>query len=187
MRDVFDAIEQLSALLATQIEKAAGRRGWASRASTRVLGVGPGRQVHLIGVTVNLPQGVSAAFQPRPEPAGDGWAIDVQRSDGVARRSFAPGLRVGKAGGAYQVQHPDGALDEARIDAILDDLGRPGPSGVALWVRKVWAIRFGRMPLQVAELLDRVKDADRLDDMHGAVLRALDPQDAAAQLARLGN
>lgn len=185
MRDVFEAIEQLSALLAMRVERVAAKRGWACRSETRVLGVGPGRQIHLISLTVSLPQSVAASFTPRPAPTGDGWTIDVRRSDGVLRRGYAEGVQVGTVGGQHQLLLGGAVLEGARVETLLDDLARPGPSGVALWVRKVWAIRFGRMPMEVGEILDRTADADRLDEMHGAVLRALDPQDARVQLERL--
>ena len=185
MRDLFAAIEQLSALLAMRIERAAHKRGWPCRSSSRALGLGPGRQVHLISLTVSLPQGVAASFTPRPEPEGDRWHIDVRRSDGVLRRSWSEGLHVGKNDERFLLRYSGGLLTDEAVLTILDDLARPAPTGVALWVRKVWGIRFGRIPVELSEILDREKDADHLDQMHAAVLRAVDAKEAAALLQQI--
>lgn len=188
MQDLFAAIEQLSAVLAMRLERAAHKRGWPCKSGTRAIAAGRGRQVHLISLMVSLPQGVAATFTPRPEPDGERWFIDVRRSDGVMRRSWQDGLHVARIGGPdgrFMMRQGDGLLTDEGIVALLDDLAKPAPTGVALWVRKVWAIRFGRLPLDISEVLDRVKDADVLDQMHAAVLRAIDADEAAALLKHL--
>jgi hypothetical protein len=188
MRDLFEAIEQLSTLLAMRLEKAARKRGWATRADTRLHapnGHARGRMVHLVSTTLNLPQGHAATFVPRPEAEGEAWPIDVRRSDGVMRRSWADGLRVVRAGPNFVLWYRDGVLRDEAIESLMDDLARPGPSGVAQWVRKVWAIRFGRMPVDLSDLLESVRDADRLDRMHAALLRATDESDAVQQVQQI--
>ena len=57
MRDVFEAIEQLSTLLAMRLEHAARKRGWATRpdAYTRTLnGQSRGRMVRLVATTEEI-------------------------------------------------------------------------------------------------------------------------------------
>ncbi|MCS6912017.1 MAG: hypothetical protein RMK29_00840 [Myxococcales bacterium] len=186
MRDLFDAIEQLGTLLAMRIERAAGRRGWACKVVPYQTSPAPGRVVHLVTLTLNMPQGFVASVVPRSEPEDGTWVIDIRRADGVTRRSWVKGLRVVRAGDTYVIHGANGILTDEQIDSLLDDLSRPGPSGLALWVRKVWAMRFGRLPVELSELLETTKDADRLDLMHAAVLRAVDMSDAAAQLWRIG-
>ena len=185
MRDLFEAIEQLSALLAMRLEKAARRRGWASKAASRTTAPERGRLTHLVSTTLNLPQGLAATFVPRPEPDGDSWFIDIRRTDGVMRRSWADGLRVTRLGPNFALCQLAAPLSDEAVESMYDELARPGPSGVALWVRKVWAIRFGRMPMDISELLDRVKDADLLDQMHAAVLRAVDINEASGFVKQL--
>src|SRR5438552_1030920 len=132
MRDLFEAIEQLSTLLAMRIEKAARKRGWASKPATRTSTPARGRFMHLVSSTVSLPQGQAAAFVPRPAPEADGsWLIDVRRSDGVLRRAWADGLRVTGAGQGFVLTYFGGVLSDESIDTLLDELCRPAPSGVA--------------------------------------------------------
>lgn len=192
MRDVFDAIERLSALLAMRIENAARKRGWPTKTNGRTLSPMRGRLVALVGTTLLLPRGEAATFVPRPEAEGNSaaedarWVIDIRRSDGVMRKSWQNGVQVGRtASGTYALLLDGAPLSDESVDTWLEDLSKPGPSGISLWVRKVWGIRFGRMTVEISDLLERVQDADRLDQIHAAVLRAVDRAEAEASIVRI--
>lgn len=180
--DVFEAIQQYSALLSFRLDESCKKRGWAVKPLSLLVTPQPGRTLQLVSVSVHLPRGDAASFNPRAqaEPDGKCWLIDVRRSDGVIRKSWAHGLRVALAGRGYLLLCPEQPLSDETLEAMLDELGKPGPSGVALWVRRLWGMRFGPMPLQVTLKLDAIKDVDRLDAIHRAILKADQQKDAEA-------
>src|SRR5438105_2999162 len=112
MRDLLEAIEQLSTLLAMRIEKAARKRGWACKPTTRSASPARGRFIHLVSTTLSLPQGQAATFVPRAEADGETWLVDIRRSDGVMRRSWADGLRVTSAGQTFVLTYYGAVLSD---------------------------------------------------------------------------
>jgi hypothetical protein len=190
MRDICEATEQLTGLLAMRLENATRRRGWAVKPTGRVVAPSRGRLTHLVSTMVLLPRGDAANFLPRPEAEPDGlrWLIDIRRSDGVMRKIWASGLEVARLPqGGYALHYQGAPVRDEALDAILDALAKPGPTGVALWVRKVWAIRFGHLPMDLSETLERIHDPDRLDQIHSAILSAVDRAEAEAQFLRIAN
>ncbi len=184
MRDLFDGIQRLTALLSLRLENLSGKRGWAIKTNPYRLVPQAGTTLQLCGVTVHLPRGEAGMFVPREaaEPDDRTWQIDIRRSDGVLRKSFAEGLQVGPKDGNYILLLHGEALSDAAIEHILDDLARPGPSGVALWIRKVWGMRFGPMSMDTSTRLEAIRDVSRLDEIHATVMRAPDIREAEASI-----
>lgn len=182
MRDLHDAIARLSALLSFRMENLLRKRGWAQKSVVFQVTPTPGRTIQLVAITLHLPRGEAASFVPRadPDPDGKSWAIDIRRNDGVRRRSYADGLRVALSDKGYVLWHNDKVLSDEQLEEIFEDLSRPGPSGVGLWIRKVWALRFGRMSMEVSAHLEAIHDATALDELHAAMLRVANQADAEA-------
>jgi hypothetical protein len=127
MKDIFEAIEQLSALLSFRIENVARARGWATKPYSWLVSPDEGRLVIVVATTLYLPQGLAASFTPRAEPqAGQGgWNIDVRRTDSVVREAWSDGLSVVKNDRKYVLWHRQGMLSDETLGTILDELGRP--------------------------------------------------------------
>ncbi len=183
MTDPYQAIEQLSALLFYRLERSAKKRGWATKSAAWQIAPPGGRPITVVATTLHLPRGLSGSFIPRSQPEdGGGWLIDVRRSDGVVRQSFAYGLRLMQQQAAAVLAVNDQPLSEESLGEILDDLGRPGPSGVELWIRRLWAMRFGPMPVDLSARQETIRDVDQLDGLHAAMLRATHREEAEASL-----
>src|SRR5690242_8540129 len=98
MKDIFEAIEQLSALLSFRIENLARSRGWATKPYSWLVAPSEGKLIIVVATTVFLPEGAAASFTPRAEPVdgGTSWVIDVRRTDAVVRDAWSDGLSVMK-------------------------------------------------------------------------------------------
>ena len=127
MNDIYDAVERLSAVLSFSVQKLAGRRGWAAKPFSLVVAPTPERYVMMVSTTVTLPRALSAGFTPlyQPDPGGRSWTIDIRRTDGVVRDSWASGLSIAKAEGRFQITMGPVTLSEDMLDALIEDLGTP--------------------------------------------------------------
>jgi hypothetical protein len=186
MKDLYDAIEALSAQLALRIERCAKKRGYAVSLSSYSLRPQPGRLIRLHHTLVSLPGGYTATFAPRDtaEPDGETWLITIKRSDGVVRGSYEHGLLVRRTapptdenGGdasagetGFAVHHDGQPIYADHIERLLDDLQKPAPTGVAMAISRIWNVRFGRMPMSVVQQLDSMKNAEHLDLIYDALL-----------------
>lgn len=125
MRDIYEAIEQLSALLSFRIENVARERGWATRPYSWLLAPNPEKLCIVVATTLYLPEGVAASFTPRSSPADGGgvWQIDVKRTDSVVRDSWSDGLSVTRNEKKWVLWCRSVALTDQALAVILDDLG----------------------------------------------------------------
>src|SRR5262245_4711331 len=102
MKDIFEAIEQLSALLSFRIENLARARGWATKPYSWLVSPTEGKLIIIVATTVFLPEGQAASFTPRAEPNdNNNWVIDVRRTDAVLRDAWSDGIGVVKNGQKY--------------------------------------------------------------------------------------
>jgi hypothetical protein len=184
MQDLFDGIQRLTALLSFRLENLAGKRAWGLRTDSYRIQPPGGMAITLCRMTLHLPRGEAGTFVPRegPEPDGRSWLIDIRRSDGVLRKSFAQGLRALPKDGTYVLFRGDEVLSDGALNEIFDDLAKPGPSGVSLWIRKMWGMRFGPMAVETSTKLEAIRDVSRLDEIHAVVLRAADKKEAEASI-----
>jgi hypothetical protein len=187
MRDLFDAIEQLSLLLSLRVGRSAERKGWASKGTPFSVCPAPGRSLQLTGTLVHLPLGAAMLFTPRegPEPSGEGWVIDLRRSGGVLPESWSAGMRVAREGSGWGIHFHGALLSDEAISALLDEIGLPEPSGMGPWLVKLWALRFGLPPDDLRERLAREDNIKRLDHIHAALQRAGNADEARASLEAL--
>ena len=127
MKDIFEAIEQLSALLSFRIENLARARGWATKPYSWLVTPHDGKLVIVVATTVYLPEGLCASFTPRAEPDGSGnaWQIDVRRTDSVVRKPWAEGLSIVKQDKKYVLWYEQGALSDENLTSMMEELGRP--------------------------------------------------------------
>lgn len=124
MNDVFDAVERLSAELSQRIGRLSQVRGWGHKPFTWMVANGD-KPILLVNTTLTFPGGFYAAFTPRVEPSGNVWAIDVRRTDGVARAGWAAGLIIMKTPAGWVLSRGAGALDDDQLASMLDDLATP--------------------------------------------------------------
>ena len=127
MKDIFEAIEQLSALLSFRIENVARSKGWATKPYSWLVSPEEGKLVIVVATTLYLPEGLAASFTPRAEPVAGGasWVIDVRRTDAVTRAMWSDGLSVMRNDRKFALWHRQGQLTDDTISQILDELGRP--------------------------------------------------------------
>src|SRR4051812_16456004 len=102
MKDLFEAIERLSAQLSYRLEHIAKKASLAVHFSGYSVSPKPGVLVRLFNTMIHLPKGYAVSFNPRsqPEPSGESWHIDIRRNDGVARASWGNGITVRRLGEA---------------------------------------------------------------------------------------
>jgi hypothetical protein len=126
MKDIFEAMEKLSAGLSFAIQRVAQRKGWASKPYSVMLAPSPERTIIVVSTSVHLPMYRSAAIMPRYEPEnGQMWQFEVRRTDGVIRDSWADGLTLSKSGGSFEILYGAIAVTDESLDMMLDDLGVP--------------------------------------------------------------
>src|SRR5688572_13577260 len=114
MRDLFEAIEQLSLLLSLRVARRAERKGWASKGTPFVTCPTPGRLLQLTVTLVHLPLGAAALFVPREaaEPGGEAWAIELRRTGSVLPESWSSGLCVERDGAHFGLRFHGALLSD---------------------------------------------------------------------------
>ncbi len=188
MQDIYEAIDKLSMLLAMRIENSVRKRGWPGRPAKEKFSVHhQGHVCYPTTLTLTLPLGQSARFTPEdaPAPDGQGWLIRVRRTDGVTRRLWADGVRVGQHDGQYHLLLGSDVLSEELLNRMLDQMSSAGLSGQQHMIGKAWAARFGPLPAEVYEVLSAARDIEQLDRMHEAVLTEPTQMDVETALGRL--
>ncbi|MBL9041078.1 MAG: hypothetical protein JNM83_05730 [Myxococcales bacterium] len=188
MSDIFEAIEQLSVLLSLRLQNTVRKRGWAEKPTTTRFEVrGVSRSYYPVRVGLALPLGHKASFVPDETPSEDGqsWTIQVKRSDGVSRRSFANGIQVRKVESGYQLFLREEVLGDSQFKRLVEDLAAGGLSGHAMTIWKAYKSRFGSMPAEVYELLFSAQHLEQLELMHEAVLTGVSQLDVETELGRL--
>ena len=190
MGDIFEAIEQLSVVLSLRLENTVRKRGWAGKPQTERFEVtGPDRSVYPVRVSLSLPLGNHAVFAPEESPNAEqtSWRIQLRRSDGVIRKSWSDGLRVGigTGDGGYQIYIRDEPLTEPLFRRLLDELAGSGLSGHQLTISKAYASRFGTVPAGVYEVLFSAQHVEQLELMHEAVLTGATQLEVESELGRL--
>ena len=179
MKDIFEAIERLSAQLSYRLEHIAKKSSLAVHFSAYSVSPRPGVLVRLFNTMIHLPKGFAVNFMPRaqPEPDGQSWHIDIRRNDGVARASFSSGIRVRKLGEGFALTYDGRQLTGDDIHQMLNELEKPGLSGMALSIARLWSMMYGRMPQHFATRLEAVRDVDLLDRIYDGLVN-----DAGAEL-----
>ncbi len=126
MRDIYEAVERLSALLSFSVQRVAETRGWAARPYSFMVAPHANRVVMVVSTSVHLPLFRSAGFVPHREPdeGGYSWTIDVRRTDGV-ERTWAGGLVVRKSEGRFVLMQGSVALSDLVLEGLMEDLGTP--------------------------------------------------------------
>ena len=188
MRDLFEAIEKLTVVLALRLENAVRKRGWAGKPiCERFEADGPGRTIYPQRIDLPLPRGNRVLFLPdaAPTEGQTSWRIQVKRNDGVVRRSWKDGLSVRPVDGGYQLFLRDEVLSEPVFKQLLDELAESGLSGHALMIAKAYTSRFASVPAEVYEDLLAAQYVEQLEQMHEAVLTGASQLDVQTELARL--
>jgi hypothetical protein len=171
MKNIRDEIERLTALLSFRIEHLAKRDGRPAQFSSYAVVVRPGQLVQLFSTLIHLPRGFAATFMPRSQPESDGtWRIDIRRNDGVTRESWFDGIVVGSDGNEITLLYKGQPLTMEDLERIVEDLAKPGLSGMALDINRLYRMFFGRMDLSLMDHLDAIRDVDLLDDIYVALL-----------------
>lgn len=127
MKDIFEAVEKLSALLSFSVQRAAQAKGWAAKPYSFMVTPESDRMLMVVSTSVHLPMFRSAGFTPHREPqdGGRSWTIDVRRTDGVLRDAWADGLIIRKIDGKFVLMSGSIALSDDMLDGMLEDLGTP--------------------------------------------------------------
>ncbi len=176
MKDIYEAIERMSAQLSYRLERAAQKKGFAVHYSGYNLCTPSGQIVKVFHTLVHLPRGYGASFVPRqaPEAYGVSWHIDIRRNDGVVRTSWVNGMALKKAAEgseeAWEIIYNGEPLSAERIAQLYGELEKPGPSGLHLAITRMWIVRFGRMPFELAQALEVITHVDHLDLIYDALL-----------------
>ena len=179
MKDIFEAIERLSAQLSYRLEHIAKKSSLAVHFSAYSVSPKPGVLVRIFNTMIHLPKGFAVNFMPRaqPEPDGQSWHIDIRRNDGVTRTSFSSGIGVRMLGEGFALTYDGRQLTGDDIHQMLNDLEKPGLSGMALSIARLWSMMYGRMPQHFATRLEAVRDVDLLDRIYNGLVN-----DAGAEL-----
>lgn len=172
MKDVFEAIECQSAHLSFQLERRAQKRGYPVHYTGYTLASSPGVLFKVYHTLVHLPRGSWANFQPKhaPEEGGQAWSIGIKRSDGIVRSSFQHGLIMKPHGDDWAVHYGAEPINADHIDALLEDLQKPGLSGLQLAISRLWTVRFGRMPLEMTQKMETLRNVDHMDLIYDALV-----------------
>ena len=174
MKDIFEAIERLSAQLSYRLEHIAKKSSLAVHFSGYSVSPRSGVLVRLFSTMIHLPKGYAVNFMPRsqPEPAPDdqSWHIDIRRNDGVTRSSWSSGIRVQKLGGGFALTYEGRQLVGEDIHRMLSDLEKPGLSGMGLSIARLWSMMYGRMPQGFATRLEAIRDVDLLDRIYDGLV-----------------
>ncbi len=189
MRDLYEAIEQLSVLLSLRIQNTVRKRGWAGQPKTSRSEVRDpqDRAYYPTQVAISMSLGHVVSFTPADQPSEDGqsWHIKIQRSDGVMRRTYSDGIYVRKVENGYQLFVRTEVLGEAQFKAMFDDLAAGGLSGHSMTIGKAFKSRFGSIPAEVYEILCSAQHLEQLEQMHEAVLTEVTQLDVETALGRL--
>jgi hypothetical protein len=172
MKDIFEAIERLSAQLSFRLEHIAKKSSLAVHFSAYSVSPRPGVLVRLFNTMIHLPKGFAVNFMPRSQPEADEqtWHIDIRRNDGVARASFSSGISVRKLGEGFALTYEGRQLTGEDIHQMLNDLEKPGLSGMSLSIARLWSMMYGRMPQHFATRLEAVRDVDLLDRIYDGLV-----------------
>lgn len=172
MKDIFEAIERLSAQLSYRLEHIAKKSSLAVHFSAYSVSPKPGVMVRIFNTMIHLPKGFAVNFMPRaqPEPDDQSWHIDIRRNDGVARASFSSGIGVRRLGEGFALTYDGRQLTGEDIHQMLSDLEKPGLSGMALSIARLWSMMYGRMPQHFATRLEAVRDVDLLDRIYAGLI-----------------
>lgn len=172
MKDLYEAIERLTAQLSFRLEHIAKKRGIAANFSGFTVGTESGGLLRLFSTMLHLPRGYAVTFSPRqaPEEDGESWVIDIRRNDGLVRRTWASGLRVRKVDDTYATTYEDRVLSREDIESMLTELERPGLSGMSLDIARLWSLYHGRMGWELATHLDKLSDVDHMDRIYDALI-----------------
>jgi hypothetical protein len=172
MKDIFEAIERLSAQLSYRLEHIAKKSSLAVHFSGYSVSPKPGVLVRLFNTMIHLPKGYAVNFMPRsqPEPDGESWHIDIRRNDGVQRASWGSGITVRKLGEGFALTYDGRQFVGEDIHQMLSDLEKPGLSGMSLSIARLWIMMYGRMPADFSTRLEAIRDVDLLDKMYDALI-----------------
>ncbi len=176
MKDIYEAIERMSAQLSYRLERAAQKKGFAVHYSGYNLASPSGSIVKVFHTLVHLPRGYGASFIPRHQPEADGasWHIDIRRNDGVVRSAWQDGLTMRKSPEGeeepWTLYCQGEPLSAERIAHLYSELEKPGPSGLHLAIARMWIMRFGRMPFELVQALEGIRHVDHLDLIYDALL-----------------
>lgn len=172
MKDVFEAIERLSAQLSYRLEHIAKKSSLAVHFSGYSVSPKPKVLVRIFNTMIHLPKGYAVSFNPRalPEDDGESWHIDIRRNDGVARASWGTGITVKRLGDTFALTYNGRQLVGEDIHKILGDLEKPGLSGMALSIARLWIMMYGRMPGDFSTRLEAIRDVDLLDRIYDALI-----------------
>jgi hypothetical protein len=172
MKDIFEAIERLSAQLSFRLEHIAKKAGLAAQFSGYTVSPTKGVLVRLFNTMIHLPKGYAVNIMPRAQSEADGasWQIDIQRNDGVLRASWSHGITVRKLGDSFALTYDGRQLAGEDIQRILRDLEKPGLSGMTLMIARLWIIMYGRMPDDLSTHLEAIRDVDQLDAIHDSLV-----------------
>lgn len=193
MKDIYEATERLSAFLSFKLEHAAKKDGHAVHFSGHTIPVN-GQLVRVFSTLLHLPKGYAVTFTPRSQPEADGrWHIDVRRSDGVVRDSWIRGLDIAPHEGTFAILYEGQPLNQTALAAMIDEMCKPGLSGMTLDIARLYAMLFGRMDYRLAQQLESIRDVDLLDRLYGALIdehgreavEGMIKQGAEAEVARL--
>jgi hypothetical protein len=172
MKTLFEAIERLSAQLSYRLEHIAKKASLAVHFSGYTVSPAPKVLVRLFNTMIHLPKGYAVNITPRAQPEADGesWHIDIRRNDGVSRASYGIGIAVRKLGDTYALTYDGRQLVGEDIHNILGDLSKPGLTGMALSISRLWIMMYGSMPGDFATRLEVIRDVDLLDRIHDALI-----------------
>jgi hypothetical protein len=171
MKDLYEAIECLSAKLSFRLEHWAKKKGYPVHYTGYNVQSQSGTRVRVYHTLVHLPNGYFANFQPReaPEPDNQSWHIAIRRSDGLVRQSFVNGLMVRPFEQSYGLFYGEEQLNADHIELLLEDLQKAGPSGLHNAISRLWTIRFGHMPVSVVSQIESLSNVDHLDLIYDAL------------------
>lgn len=172
LKDIYEAIECQSAMLSYRLERVAQKQGYAVHFSSYTIQPKPGQFVKLFHSMVHLPRGYSAGFNPDHEPSDDGqrWHFDMRRSDGITRASFVNGLDMLPREDEWVICYNGEPLNADHIELLYGEMQLPGPAGLALLITRMWIVRFGRMPFEVALQIEKLKNFDHMALIYDALL-----------------
>lgn len=187
MRDIYEAVEKLSVVLAMRVANSVRKRGWANKAQTdRFVVAAPDGAAYPTRIVLPLPLGGRVSFTPEPAPAADGsWKFSIRRTDGVVRHSWADGITLKKGESEYQLFSRDELLSESVFSQMIDELSASGLSGHAAAICRAYIARFGAASADIYEILFLARHMEQLERMHDAVLTGASQLEVESELGRL--
>lgn len=186
MKDIFEAIERLSAKLSFLTEQTTMQRSLAVQFSGYAVSPQKNVLIRLYHVMVHLPRGYACNFRPRSEvnPDGQSWHIDITRSDGTVRKSWQRGIEVARlSDGKFYLIYDGRELRDEDLMAIITDMERPGLSGMGIDIRRVYSLRFGHLPRELEARIETITEVDRLDQIYDTLTRGGTPEEVEQLLS----